>query len=694
MEHNEVYYLHIRIYINMKLSIFRIIKIDSPISTIILLFIMHVSAFSDQESLASHLQNLNSDIYKKCEKEVRDSLDNLIGRYGEYGIYPRKQNEWFQNSIKVDLEEGHYTEAGARFLRAYETFNDLKYLHAGLKTADFFYQIQHANGSFPTAALVEKGGKAIPIVGKKHKHPLGVARIEDAHQYPAFCLMLYAYKLTQQAKYLKSAKKLGDLFLEKIQYNDWGCFPDYWDGKYRPIKKAYIEDDDMDLGVPNGGSYSDHATYDGFMTTMVMYHLTGDDKYLKYSSKLGQWLFLTHLGEGDTRGWADNYDRLNNPVYARHHEGLNIDPRNANRFTLPMMMWFYVMTKEERYRILYEETVSWLSSKKHPDGESAPKHEWFTGTNLSLLGWPSEYLPDGTEAWTSGYKSYQYKKPSTWPKELKNLGLLNGGHPKYTTKKVQLEGAYKMLAILKTDGLQGWRRLFDGNAQWNSQEFIQKRIEAASRCIKTTKAPKLLDEKWQYVWDYRLAIGKIKLKHAAYGGHGLLKWTELYTDLWNVHYDWTSRVISVDNWLDVPIPKLQDFMEAEKANFKGYQINNEIWGASGSGYLEPDARGSEIVWKISSPISGSFNMVIVWANGSGIDRNMQLILNGSLLQEITFKRFRNINKWHGKVVKIPMKMGENILCLSSQEKGPSIDFIYFTEPIFESDAISNFDAFR
>ena len=433
------------------------------------------------------MKNLNSDIYKKCEKEVRDSLDNLIGRYGTYGIYPRKQNEWFQNSIKVDLEEGHYTEAGARFLRAYETFNDLKYLHAGLKTADFFYQIQHANGSFPTAALVEKGGKAIPIVGKKHKHPLGVARIEDAHQYPAFCLMLYAYKLTQQAKYLKSAKKLGDLFLEKIQYNDWGCFPDYWDGKYRPIKKAYIEDDDMDLGVPNGGSYSDHATYDGFMTTMVMYHLTGENKYLKYSSKLGQWLFLTHLGEGDTRGWADNYDRLNNPVYARHHEGLNIDPRNANRFTLPMMMWFYVMTKEERYRILYEETVSWLSSKKHPDGESAPKHEWFTGTNLSLLGWPSEYLPDGTEAWTSGYKSYQYKKPSTWPKELKNLGLLNGGHPKYTTKKVQLEGAYKMLAILKTDGLQGWRRLFDGNAQWNSQKFIQKRIEAASRCIKLPK---------------------------------------------------------------------------------------------------------------------------------------------------------------------------------------------------------------
>ena len=280
--------MHIYHKFKINFSRLSISKIHSAFITLVFLYIIQVSAFSDQESLGLHLQNLDSNIYKKYEKDVRDSLDNLIERYGLYGIYPRKQNEWSQNSVKVDLEEGHYTEQGARFLRAYETFNDLKYLNAGLKTADFFHQIQHVNGSFPTAALVEKGGKAIPIVGKKHKHPLGVARIEDAHQYPAFCLMLYAYKLTQQTKYLKSAKKLGNLLFEKIQFHDWGCFPDYWDGKYRPIEKAYIEDDDMDLGVPNGGSYSDHATYDGFMTTIVMYHLTKDDKYLKYSYYLDQ----------------------------------------------------------------------------------------------------------------------------------------------------------------------------------------------------------------------------------------------------------------------------------------------------------------------------------------------------------------------------------------------------------------------
>ena len=203
--------MHIYHKFKINFSRLSISKIHSAYITLVFLYIIQVSAFSDQESLRLHLQNLDSNIYKKYETDVRDSLDNLIERYGLYGIYPRKQNEWSQNSVKVDLEEGHYTEQGARFLRAYETFNDLKYLNAGLKTADFFLQIQHVNGSFPTAAIVEKGGKAIPIVGKKHKHPLGVARIEDAHQYPAFCLMLYAYKLTQQTKYLKSAKKLGDL---------------------------------------------------------------------------------------------------------------------------------------------------------------------------------------------------------------------------------------------------------------------------------------------------------------------------------------------------------------------------------------------------------------------------------------------------------------------------------------------------
>ncbi len=60
-----------------------------------------------------------------------------------YGVYPRKDRDWKDDSVKVDLEEGHLPPAAARFLRVYETFGDDAYLQAGLKTSDFFYQIQH-----------------------------------------------------------------------------------------------------------------------------------------------------------------------------------------------------------------------------------------------------------------------------------------------------------------------------------------------------------------------------------------------------------------------------------------------------------------------------------------------------------------------------------------------------------------------
>lgn len=656
-----------------------------------LVILLSTVCFGQQEALDALVPKIDSGMYTECEKAVRESLDKLIEKNGAYGVYPPKKNKWTGDSLMLDLEEGHLPPAAARFLRAYETFGDDTYLQAGLKTADFFYQIQHENGSFPGAAILERGGKAIAAINRKHKHPLGVARMEDAHQYPAFCLMLYAYKLTGQENYLNSAKKWGNLFFEKIQYHDWGCSPDYWDSKTRPIGDAYVRgQDDRDRGVANGGSYSDHATYDGFMTTMAMYHLTKDPKYLKYSSKLGQWLFLTHMGEGATRGWADNYNRLNEPVPARHHEGINIEPRTANRFTLPMMMWFYVMTGEERYRILFEETIAWLRAMEHPNGFRAPKHPWFAETSIAPVGWSSEYLPDGTEAYTTGYISYRYDQPSTWPQELKDVGIAEGGHPRYGTIKVELSGAEKMLAILKSEGLAGWRNLFKGNANWNPAQFLEKRIEAARRCISTTAVPESLNQKWQFVWDARLANGKVSLKSATHGGHGLLKWTETFTDLWNVHYDWTSRVIAVDNWLDVPIPALQGFMEAEKADFKGAEIKQDSWGYSGTGYLQPGVGAASISWQVSSPQTGSFKMVIVWANGSGTDKLMDLIVNGSTLEKRTFPGSRNWSKWNGQVVDVAMKTGENVITLSSKVGGPHIDFIYFTEPIFRSKSVLSY----
>lgn len=114
-----------------------------------------------------------------------------------------------------------------------------------------------------------------------------------------------------------------------------------------------------------------------------------------------------------------------------------------------------VRTDSVSYRILYEETIAWLRSMEHPHGSRAPKHAWFAAASLTPVGWASEYLAHGTEAWTTGYESHRYDQPSTWPKELKDVDIAQGGHPSYGTDKVVLSGAEKMLAILKSEGLAG-----------------------------------------------------------------------------------------------------------------------------------------------------------------------------------------------------------------------------------------------
>lgn len=143
----------------------------------------------------------------------------------------------------------------------------------------------------------------------------------------------------------------------------------------------------------------------------MMYHLTGDRKHLARMAKIGGWIHETQMGLGDVRGWADNYNPQNEPVPARPFEGLQIDPRNFNRYVGPMLVWLYAMTGEERHRRLHRETYLWMRSQEHPDG------------------WASEYTYDGKPAWTANYITYRYDQPETWPKDVRLDHAAKDGRP-------------------------------------------------------------------------------------------------------------------------------------------------------------------------------------------------------------------------------------------------------------------------
>jgi hypothetical protein len=60
---------------------------------------------------------------------------------------------------------------------------------------------------------------------------------------------------------------------------------------------------------------------------------------------------------------------------------------------------------------------------------------------------------------------------------------------------------------------------------------------------------------WQYVWDVRLALGKIDADTAAWGGRGLESagapsW---FFPAWDTVGDWSTKAVEAENWLDIPL---------------------------------------------------------------------------------------------------------------------------------------------
>ncbi len=544
------------------------------------------------------LEKIDMKLYEQSKADIRAWLDARIKESGDFGVY---SFGWSCLQIKgdianVDLNRGAFADSAAQFFRAFEMLGDRKYLEAGLKTADFFLQVQQPAGHFPTGATIKRGGIATAGGGK---HPTHVARMEDGYQFRPFCLLLYAHQLTGEKKYLDSALKHGELISLRMIHPDWGWCPDHFDAKdARPYSQRKTGHDNK--GVSGGGSYSDYATSNGFRTAVFMYHLTGDEKYLKRARNLGKWIFATQLGKGKVRGWGDNYGADNKPVPAKNFEGWSIDPRNWKRFVGPLLTWLYAATGEEKYRRLFEESTEWMLSMEHPEGYAA------------------EYTYEGQEAWTQGYKTYRYDQPEKYPSRVQHTWVKDG-KPWYGWGNVQMDDSKIVLAMLKKGGREALQKRFRGIVKYDKQQYLEARAAASRRCTDENfmvqlqplekgngawiahghfvmgkylervrmrlarpdaKLPKrdtvgrsgLCRQswksplagynvvpygwtQWQFVWDVSLALGKIDADAAARGGLGLE--SERLAQPWDMMWHWESRCIDVEDWMNVPLAEFK-----------------------------------------------------------------------------------------------------------------------------------------
>jgi len=253
--------------------------------------------------------------------------------------------------------------------------------------------------------------------------------------------MLYAWKATGEQKYYDSAKRCADYVLS-IQ-NDNGSWPDYWVPGTRLEGRTAFS---TKAGMLMGGSYNDGATSGPMEMMIVMYHLTRDPKYVARLPHIGQWIFDTQLGQGKVRGWCQQYGLDNKPHQARNFEMPVIELRTFSRFVAPLCAQFYVISGEERYMRLMQETVDWVKSVERPGKDG---------------GWAYQYLPDGTEVFSHEYKVYHYDKPESWPEGVKAF---------YDRFKVQLTDTELVLAQLKSGGLEALRQWYRGPKKYSLQE--------------------------------------------------------------------------------------------------------------------------------------------------------------------------------------------------------------------------------
>ncbi|MBL7133316.1 MAG: Ig-like domain-containing protein [Phycisphaerae bacterium] len=500
-----------------------------------------------QADLDAALKKIDTELYKQSEADVRGLLDTVIERHWKPG-----------KELSVKFDNVGSAAVGPMFMRAYEMLGDRKYKQAGLDFADALLQIQRKDGLFPASCVLRRMGQS-RVRG-------GDVRFEDNHNFAPFAILVYAYKLSGDKKYLDAARRHADAVLGVQNPADspvWrGGWPLRYGGKQKPRKHT---------ASSVGYVINDYTTLNGMRTMLMMYFLTKDKKYIERIQLLPKWHIEAQLGIGNVRAWGDQYDAYNQPTWERNFESPMIEPRMFNRCVAPMLMYFYAVTGREVYRNLLVEGRNWLRSVEDKSG------------------WAHEYTFDGRANTSKGYR-------------VRLMDPKDGGRG-----KVVLEAIDPVIDLIKRDGLKGIRAWYGRRpTKYDAKQYLAARLAAARRVTDAGRVVRLWSLKdntlvrrkflhrvrqralkritgdlsgsspyywafwrvvqprfvpprgwatWQYVWDVRVAQGKIDADTAAWGGRGIEAngaptW---FFEPWDMVGDWSTFAVEVENWLDIPL---------------------------------------------------------------------------------------------------------------------------------------------
>jgi len=435
-----------------------------------------------QKELKELLAKIDRKLVNQCEADIRAWLDKVV-------TAPLKRPGWEKNwkmnwSVYTKASKWPLESGAAILLRAYEIWGDEKHLKAGLERADIFVKAQYPQGPYRMRG--------------------GIWRIQDMWQTGPMRTILYAYKFSKDKKYLASAKKYADVLLP-VQRSSGG-WPDQW-----PRAAG--------SGIVHGMSHNDAATTSSFRMMVLMYHLTGDKKYVANLHKLGPFIKKTNLGKGDVFGWAGGYDDNGRPLRVRQYEIEVVQPGWLPRSVGPLLIWLYLMDGNEKHMELIKKAYASHETVRRKELEPWQLEAWeamskaYSGSYPGKLryhpGWPDGILADGSNWGRCLSYGIHGWYPVTPEMRKKYGGLIHNGPPQGHLKVWDeaaragkpMPGGMRMGGVTHTScgnsmieirrallehkrgGYEGLLKFYTNPVKYTPDQYLQARVDAAKRAL-------------------------------------------------------------------------------------------------------------------------------------------------------------------------------------------------------------------
>jgi hypothetical protein len=256
-------------------------------------------------------------------------------------------------SVKVDPATGaverftqvqnddHASPLGPPLVWGYRVFGEERYLRGVCDLADFFVRAQFPEGGWAYGFTLGADGAVAPV--------WRIANFEEWVQSNAIRVLAAAYLLSGEERYRVAAAKGGEIILKAQDPSGW------W-----PWGAAVAEPDPRPEYL-RGPTLNDWNLNACVGDCLVLYRVTGDPRYRDAVFRAGEWLLAAQIA-GPTLGWAAQYDRNNEPAWARFMEPPGADTVFGTYGAGSALMMLYDMTGDDRYLAPLRGHLAWLKS--------------------------------------------------------------------------------------------------------------------------------------------------------------------------------------------------------------------------------------------------------------------------------------------------------------------------------------------